>query len=413
LRELTLEELDMLRKIAAIAWKDAIIRFSSRSEILFFLVLPIVFTLILGGRDLGNDSAIALPIINEDGSELAAELITSLENSSALAVSVLERAEAEELFADEEAVALLSIPAGFEAALLAGQTADGQPAEISLEKAPNNTDAEAVDQAVSAAVGTVTQALIAANNSVETAEQIQPFDTETTRQRYFSDSLAMARSRIEEAPKRILLTRPAQGIEAEAFDLAAHQSAGQLITWVFIPLLGVSGLLAFERSQGTLRRMLITPTSKATFLLGTLSGQFAAGLVQMILLVGFGILVMGVNWGESPPALAVMLVTFGLASVSLGTMLATFVKTDSQANSISIMAGMVMALLGGCWFPLELFPESVRTAVRVLPTTWAMEGLTDLVLRGQGLVDILPNAAVLLGFAVVFLAVGTWRFRYE
>ena len=48
----------MLRKILAIAWKDAIIRFSSRSEILFFLVLPIVFTLILGGADLADNSAV-------------------------------------------------------------------------------------------------------------------------------------------------------------------------------------------------------------------------------------------------------------------------------------------------------------------------------------------------------------------
>lgn len=161
-----------------------------------------------------------------------------------------------------------------------------------------------------------------------------------------------------------------------------------------------------------MRRLLTTPTSRATYLLGALSGQFVAGLVQMALLVGFGILVMGVNWGQ-PLALAVMLFTFGLAAVSLGTMLATFVKTDSQASSISIMAGMLMALLGGCWFPIELFPEGVRTAVHILPTTWAMEGLTDLVLRGQGLVDILPNVAVLLGFAVVFLIIGTWRFRYE
>lgn len=398
----------MLRKIAAIAWKDAIIRFSSRSEILFFLVLPIVFTLILGGAGLGGDSAIPLPVINEDGSELAAELISTLENSGALEVSVLAQAEADQIFADEEAPALLRIPAGFEAALLVGETAD-----ITLEKAPNNNNAEAVDRAVSSAVGTVAQALIVANNSVETAEQIQPFESEAARQRYFSESLEMAQSRLTDAPKRVLLTRPAEGAETEAFDLAAHQSAGQLITWVFIPLLGVSGLLAFERSEGTLRRMLTTPTSKATFLLGTLSGQYAAGLVQMALLVGFGILVMGVNWGDSPLALAVMLVSFGLASVALGTMLATFVKTDSQANSISIMAGMLMALLGGCWFPLELFPDGVRTAVRILPTTWAMEGLTDLVLRGQGLVDILPNAAVLVGFAVVFLAIGTWRFRYE
>ena len=74
---------------------------------------------------------------------------------------------------------------------------------------------------------------------------------------------------------------------------------------------------------------------------------------------------------------------------------------------------MVMALMGGCWYPLELFPEVVRTIVKVLPTTWAMQGLLTLSLRGGGLMDILPVAAVLMGFAVVFFTVGIWRFRFE
>jgi ABC-2 type transport system permease protein len=42
-----------------------------------------------------------------------------------------------------------------------------------------------------------------------------------------------------------------------------------------------------------------------------------------------------------------------------------------------------------------------------------MEGLTDLVLRGQGLAEVLPKAGVLIGFAAVFFVVGVWRFRYE
>ncbi|MDD5371409.1 MAG: ABC transporter permease, partial [Anaerolineaceae bacterium] len=93
--------------------------------------------------------------------------------------------------------------------------------------------------------------------------------------------------------------------------------------------------------------------------------------------------------------------------------LGAFVKTEGQANGLSILFGMVMALLGGCWYPIELFPQFVRTAVKVLPTTWAMQGLLDLVLRGQGLVEILPVAGVLLVFALVFFAVGVLRFRYE
>jgi ABC-2 type transport system permease protein len=77
------------------------------------------------------------------------------------------------------------------------------------------------------------------------------------------------------------------------------------------------------------------------------------------------------------------------------------------------MFSMVFALMGGCWYPLELFPSAIQNAVKVLPTTWAMQGMLDLVLRGGGLRDILPEAAVLLGFAAIFFSVGIWRFRYE
>ena len=53
------------------------------------------------------------------------------------------------------------------------------------------------------------------------------------------------------------------------YDPRANASAGQLITWVFIPLFGISALFAYERQQGTLRRLLTTPANKSTFLLGT------------------------------------------------------------------------------------------------------------------------------------------------
>ena len=89
----------------------------------------------------------------------------------------------------------------------------------------------------------------------------------------------------------------------------------------------------------------------------------------------------------------------------------TFIKSEGQANGLSIMFGMVFALMGGCWYPMEMFPSTVQTIVKILPTTWAMQGMLDLVLRGGGLQN--PEAGVLLGFAVLFFSVGVWRFRYE
>jgi len=115
-------------------------------------------------------------------------------------------------------------------------------------------------------------------------------------------------------------------------------------------------------------------------------GQVAMALVQMTLLILFGVFVMGLNWGREPLALFIIMLTSALAAGAIGTTMGTFIKSEGQANGLSIMVGMVMALMGGCWYPIEMFPSAIQTAVKILPTTWAMQGLLDLVLRGRGLV---------------------------
>jgi ABC-2 type transport system permease protein len=241
---------------------------------------------------------------------------------------------------------------------------------------------------------------------------VKPFASEEEEQAYFEASLETAQTIRREAPERVTVVEGSTADQVE-YDPRANSSAGQLITWVFIPLFAISALFAYERRQGTLRRLLTTPASKATFLLGTIFGQVAMALVQMLLLVGFGILIMKLNWGREPLALFVILLASALAAGAFGTALGTFIKTESQASGLSIMFGMVFALMGGCWYPLELFPPAIQNIVKVLPTTWAMQGMLDLVLRGRGLPEVLPEAAILLGFAAAFFGVGVWRFKYE
>jgi ABC-2 type transport system permease protein len=351
-------------------------------------------------------------VVDEDNSDLSRALLDELATSTTVSSEPMLRSEAETLLAENNVAAVLTIPAGFEETLLA---AGRRPSAVTLDlqSTPNNTNALAAEQAVQLAAGNISRPLLIAQNSLEAVEQERPLADDAERQAFFSAALELAREAWAARPSRVtVLSAGAEEEESNGYDQAAQVTAGQLLTWVFIPLLGTSGLLAYERNTGTLRRLLITPTRKGTFLLGMISGQLGLALVQMALLVVFGIVVMKVSWGD-PAALALLLVTFGLASVALGIMLGTFVKTDGQAVNLSIMAGMVMALLGGCWWPLELFPEGLQQAVRVLPTTWAMDGLTTLTMRGGGLEDVALNAAVLVGFAAVFFLVGIWRFRFE
>ena len=398
-----------MKKIFAIAWKDAIIRFASSSELLFFIVLPVVFTFLLaGGTPSGNeDTRIGLPVVDEASTDISQQIIRELEGSAAVRPEATTRSEAESLFDDRRAEVVLILPAGLDLeSLRAGS------AEVELLQQPNNMNAIIAQRAVQTALRRVSSSVSAAHNAVRQRESLQPFDSDAERQTYFESSLATAQTVQKEAPQRVTVVQGSTEDQVE-YDPRANSSAGQLITWVFIPLFGISALFAYERQHGTLRRLLTTPSNKATFLLGTISGQVAMALVQMSLLVGFGILVMKLSWGREPLALFVVLLTSALAAAAFGTVMGTFIKTEGQASGLSIMFGMVFALMGGCWYPLELFPPAIQNLVKILPTTWAMQGMLDIVLRGRGLPDILPEAAVLLGFAGIFFSLGVWRFRYE
>lgn len=398
-----------MKKIFAIAWKDAIIRFASSSELLFFIVLPLVFTFLLaGGTPSGDeDRRLELLVVDEAKTALSQQVIGELRASSAVRPEVVTREVAQSLFDQRRADVLLMIPAGLEIdSLLNGS------AELELLQQPNNLNATIAERAVLTAIRRVSSSISAAQNAVRQRESLRAFGSQAEKQRYFESSLERAQSIQKEAPARVTVIEGNTEDQVD-YDPRANTSAGQLITWVFVPLFGISALFAYERQQGTLRRLLITPSSKATFLLGTITGQVAMAIVQMLLLVGFGILVMRLGWGRDPLALFVILFASALAAAAFGTTMGTFIKTEGQASGLSVMFAMVFALMGGCWYPLELFPPAIQNAVKVLPTTWAMQGMLDLVLRGGGLRDVLPEAGVLLVFAIVFFSIGVWRFRYE
>lgn len=398
-----------MKKIFAIAWKDTILRFASASELLFFIILPLVFTFLLaGGTPSGDeDPRIVLSVVDESNTEISKQILTELENSTAVRPELITRDEAQKQFDDRRAEVVLIIPAGINIVSLQNGSA-----ELELLQQPNNMNATVAERAISTAIRRVSSSVSAAQNAVRLRETKQSFASAAEKQGYFESSLAFAQALQNKTPERVMVV---QGNTKDLieYDPRANTSAGQLITWVFIPLFGISALFAYERQQGTLRRLLTTPANKATFLLGTIAGQVAIALVQMLLLVAFGIAVMKLNWGREPLALLLILFTSALAAAAFGTLMGTFIKTESQANGLSIMFGMVFALMGGCWYPLELFPPAIQNAVKILPTRWAMQGMLDIVLRAGGLRDVLPEAGVLILFAILFFSIGVWRFRYE
>jgi ABC-2 type transport system permease protein len=398
-----------LKKILYIIWKDSILRFSTKSELLFFFILPVIFTFILAGGTgtQGGDNRIRLVVVDQAQTPLSAQVLAELDRSETVRPETMTLDKAESEFSARNIPVLIVIPADCDS-----QTLRSGEIVIDLRQIPNNLNAQAAQRAVQAVLYRLGSAVSIARQAVVEADKLRPFPSEMDRQSYFDAALVSAQTLMSEAPDRVKVVLGGTK-DPIHYDPRANSSAGQIITWVFIPLIGISGAFAYERQRGTLRRLLTTPTGKGTYLMGTILGNVLWALLQMVILMTFGALVMKVNWADDPAAMAVMMIASALAAAALGTMLGTFIKTEAQASGLSIMLGMVMALLGGCWYPIELFPVVVRSIVRILPTTWAMQGMLDILLRGQGVVGILPVVGVLLCFAAVFFGIGFWRFRYE
>ncbi|MFN2302863.1 MAG: ABC transporter permease [Anaerolineales bacterium] len=397
-----------MKKTFAIILKDALIRFTSPVEWMFFLILPVVFILILsGGTGPAPDQRISLEVADLGQSDLSQALLAEMNRSTSVKSEPTELEKALDDFESRQVSAILIIPEDFNI-----RTAQNGMAEVELRQQPNNLNAIIDEQAVQVAVGRISNLVDIAKASVQQAENISSFASEAERQAYFDAAFAKA-SVLYEQNDPIVKYIEGSTQDTINYDPRANSTVGQMITWVFIPLIGLSAIFASERERGTLRRLLVTPTSKAMFIGSTVIGQVLLAMLQMTILILFGILVLKVNWADSPMAIFLIIISSALAAAALGTMLGTFVKTEAQGNGLSILIGMVMAMMGGCWYPIELFPQVIRTAARILPTTWAMQGFLDIAVRGQGVSGVLLESGVLLGFAVVFFVIGVWRFRYE
>ena len=72
-----------------------------------------------------------------------------------------------------------------------------------------------------------------------------------------------------------------------------------------------------------------------------------------------------------------------------------------------------MSSLGGCFVPRFVMPATLKAIGLITPHAWALDAYQDLIVRGYGVAEVLPKVCVLAGFALVFFALGVWRFRFE
>ncbi|MCP3999236.1 MAG: ABC transporter permease [bacterium] len=191
------------------------------------------------------------------------------------------------------------------------------------------------------------------------------------------------------------------------FDLGAPSN---LVLFVFLTSLAGSAALIQTRRLGVSRRMVSTPTSIGQILVGETGGRFAIAMIQGLFIMVGAAVAFDVRWGD-PLGAAVLLILIALIGAGAGMLMGSLFDNDEQAGSMGVFIGLGFAALGGAMFPLEIFPDTMVKVAHVTPHAWAIDGFAELIRHGGTLASIGTEVAVLSGFAVAMMALGTWRLR--
>jgi ABC-2 type transport system permease protein len=199
--------------------------------------------------------------------------------------------------------------------------------------------------------------------------------------------------------------------EVEAENPANYTLSGYLVMFVFFTAALSAERIVRERQNNTLERLLASSVRRESILGGIFTGTAAKGLIQIAIFWVVGILVFNIDIGLSPAAVIILSILMIIMSSAFGIMLATLVKTERSAGSIAVLTSLVLAPLGGCWWPLFILPKWMQALAKITPHGWANTGFNKLMLFGADFGAVVPEMLVLVGFAVVFGIIAIWRFR--
>lgn len=185
---------------------------------------------------------------------------------------------------------------------------------------------------------------------------------------------------------------------------------GNLVMYLLMNLLIFGGTsVAAGRRSGVLRRLCVFPVSRGELVAGQIYGLMLLGVVQIVAMLLAGRFLFGVQFGASLPAVLVVLVVFAWAAASLGVFLGSIFDSPERVAAISVLVSLMLAALGGCWWPVEIGRPVFRVIANSLPTGWALGALHQLISFGSDFGAVWQPVALLAAFGLAAnIAAARW-----
>lgn len=379
--------------IALLARTDLKLALKERSTVLWLFIMPVVFFYFIGTVTQGGmsftDTAVRLLVENEDGGFLSQHLETRLEENL-FSIIRPEDLEAPKDGEEAEKVRRLVIPSDFTALLTAQE-----PVSISYEGLrsgyANRYDLFRIQKAAFSVLGDV----IVVKSS---GAAISPAE------------LVLATTE----PRGVILEVSPAGRQMQIPSGFQQAIPGTLVMFTLLVLLtSGAAMLVDDREKQLLRRLASAPLTRGQVVMGKWAGRMALATVQIAVAIGVSFTpLFDMDWGQALPMVVIILLAWGALCTSLALLLGSVARTDSQAANLGAFATMVLAALGGCWWPIEVAPAWMQQLQLFTPTGWTMDALHKLISFDLPWQSALPHMAILIVATLVVGWIASKQFRF-
>ena len=187
---------------------------------------------------------------------------------------------------------------------------------------------------------------------------------------------------------------------------------GILVLLVTMITLFLSGMnIVREKEIGTLEQINVTPIKKSQFIIGKLFPFWVIGLGLLTVGLIIAKLIFNVPMVGSLLLMYFYTSIYILVVLGIGLFISNFTDTQQQAMFIAWFFMVIFILMSGLFTPIESMPEWAQKITDFNPIKYFVEVMRMVMLKGSGLMDILPQLLKTLMYAIVMNGLAVWSYK--
>ncbi|UCE23182.1 MAG: ABC transporter permease [Candidatus Zixiibacteriota bacterium] len=196
--------------------------------------------------------------------------------------------------------------------------------------------------------------------------------------------------------------------EAESVYFMVPGIVATLLTMVTMMLTAMA--IVRERESGTLEQLLVTPISPYTLLAGKVFPFAILGLFEISLALVVGVLWFDIPFVGSPLLLFALSALYLLTTLGMGLFFSTVTSTQQQAMFFAWFFSVFAILTSGFFTPIFNMPQWLQYVTYINPMRFFMNIVRGIMMKGAGLMELLPDIYTLVIFGLVVFTFSAVRF---